>query len=146
MHCKVPPTSRAIRAHGFGLVEIAIALGIISFALLSLLGLMAVGLNASKTAREDTVVASLARNVLANLKTLNYAQLSALGSTNFYFTYDGAATNSASSSAYYECRARILMPSQAMLSRSVDVVLDISKPYRSAQTNGTTFSSSIAEY
>jgi len=143
MQCQAIPSAHR---RAFGLVEIAIALGIVSFAVLSLIGLMAVGLNASKTAREDTLVASLARNVFANLKTMDYPHLSSLGTTNFYFTYDGVATNQASASAYYNCGVRILVPSQVALSHSVDVVVDISRPYRAAQTNGTTFSSSIAEY
>ena len=140
------PSAPALRERGFGLVEIAIALGIVSFALLSLIGLMVVGLNASKAAREDTVVASLSRNVLANLKTLSYPQLATLSTTNYYYTYDGVATNSVAGSAYYECKAAIFPPSQAGLSKSVDVLINISRPYRAVQTNGTTFSSSIAEY
>jgi uncharacterized protein (TIGR02598 family) len=129
---------------GLGLVEIALSLAIVSFALISLIGLAALGLGSGKDAREDTVLASLAKNVFFNLKTLDYATLSTLGTTNFYFTADGLATNTANS--YFECKVRVLTPAQTVLNRSRDVVLDFSWPYGASKTNGRTFSSSIAEH
>lgn len=52
----------------FSLVEVAIALGIISFALVSMLGLLSVGLQAEKSAYAETKVADLATLVFAGLR------------------------------------------------------------------------------
>lgn len=51
----------------FSLVEIAIAIGIVSFVLVALLGLMASSFESARSAKEDTVIAALAREMLANV-------------------------------------------------------------------------------
>lgn len=128
----------------FGLVEIAISLGVVSFALLALVGLAVVGLNSSRAAQEDTVVASLARNAVSELRSLGYAQLSALSSTNFYYTYDGARASGPEGEAYYECQARFRPPSGGEPLRHV--VLEFSWPCQGSKNNGVSFSTSLAEF
>lgn len=60
------------RGDAFSLVEVAIAIGIVSFVLLAVAGMMGVGLDASKSAQMDTLQAANARAVLANLGTNAY--------------------------------------------------------------------------
>jgi uncharacterized protein (TIGR02598 family) len=57
------------RVHGFSLVEITLALGIVSFALLSVIGLLAVSLNGSRASASDTVIASSAAGLLNELRS-----------------------------------------------------------------------------
>jgi uncharacterized protein (TIGR02598 family) len=68
----------------FSLVEVTLALGIVSFALISVLGLMPVGLKVVKNANEQagaaTVLSSLARAVRAATTTDN---------SNFKWTFNG---------------------------------------------------------
>jgi len=93
------------RTGAFSLVEVAIAMGIASFVLISLLGLMTVSMDASRRSYEDTTVASLAQTVVSELKTTNFNSIVA---TTFdrYFTYDGTPTNSAGS--YYLCHGQVM--------------------------------------
>ena len=42
--------------HGFTMIEIAIALGVIGFALVAIIGVLPIGMNAQKNNREDTII------------------------------------------------------------------------------------------
>lgn len=86
----------------FSLIEVAIAMGIASFVLISLLGLMTISMSASKRSNEDTTVASLAQTVIAELKTNSFSSLS---STNFdrYFRYDGQSQDGSNGETYFRC-------------------------------------------
>jgi uncharacterized protein (TIGR02598 family) len=90
------------RERGFSLVEVVIALGIISFAVVALLGLLTVSANSSRFSDEDTVIASIARQVTAELRSTPFATLPTGGAT-WYFDHEarrlGAATG-----AIYRCQ------------------------------------------
>ena len=142
----VPRPFVRTRSRAFGLVEIAISLGVVSFALLALIGLTVVGLNSSREAHEDTVVASLARHAVSELSSLNYTNLAALSTTNFYYTYDGAVTNASADSVYYACRVNFKTPATTAPQPMRQFTLEFSWPQKAANTNVTVFSSSIAEH
>lgn len=67
-------------AQAFSLVEVTIALGIVSFALLALLGLFVVGLSSSKESAMDTAVAQIA---------LHAATIYDGVDTNLAYSYEG---------------------------------------------------------
>lgn len=52
--------SQRLRTAGFSLVEVTLAIGIVSFSLISLLGLFAVGLESGRQSESDTVLAEVA--------------------------------------------------------------------------------------
>ncbi|XHR30592.1 MAG: hypothetical protein ACFUZC_08515 [Chthoniobacteraceae bacterium] len=54
---------------GFSLVEIVVAIGLISFSLLSLVGLLPVGLNSMKTAQEQAGGANCLAQIATSLRT-----------------------------------------------------------------------------
>lgn len=54
--------------HAFSLVEVTLALGIASFCLLALVGLLPVGIQATSDASEETQVTNLISEVVADLK------------------------------------------------------------------------------
>jgi len=84
----------------FSLVEVAIALGLLSFVLLSIIGLLGVGLNSSRSAHLDTIQASIARQALSAVRTADFDTFS---SGTYWFTLNGARlTNSID--AYFECQ------------------------------------------
>jgi len=90
------------RAAGFSLVEIAIAIGIASFALIALLGLITVGYQAGGDAKEETLLAGLAQDVLGQLRGEDF---DTLAPGTFYFDSQGnAMTND--SGAVYRCTTR----------------------------------------
>ncbi len=84
---------------GFSLVEIALALGIVSFALLAIVGLLGVGLSSGKSAQVDTMQAAAARAFLSAIRTNSPATFS--GATN-WLNYDGS-TNASATGAYFQC-------------------------------------------
>lgn len=84
-------------AAGFSLVEVVIALGIVSFALVATLGLLPVGLDAQKQA------ASYARSVQALSELSDNARgvyLSNGGSTRFPYPLEGLTPGTAGNASY----------------------------------------------
>lgn len=79
-----PTPSQTIRGNGrrsFSLVEIALALGIFAFAVMGILGLLAVAMNAAREGANETRVVHVARQILADLETfLPERALIAIGS------------------------------------------------------------------
>lgn len=126
------------------------ALGIASFVLISLLGLMTVSLDASKRAYEDTTVASIAQTVLSEARTNGFDNLGSLNA-NRYFSYEGTPLPSPDS-AYYKCNIRGLahtstnLPSSALKSTAgVRVSLAFFWPPNSPKTNEI-FETTIAKF
>lgn len=58
--------SKLVRRKGFSLVEVALAMGLVAYVLVALLGLFAVGMNSSRASVVDTAVARIARSVVVN--------------------------------------------------------------------------------
>lgn len=79
---------------GFSLVEVVLAIGITSFALLVTLGLLPVGLNTLHESNMQTAVANISQNIRGELQQISFNQNSSfniqdLNSTTYYFTKDG---------------------------------------------------------
>lgn len=95
----------SVRSRGaFSLVELVLALGIIAFAGMALLGLFSVGLNNNQTASEELEAAMIAESLLATRRVLPVAQIDcALPPINaesvitpddgVYLTVEGTITN-----------------------------------------------------
>lgn len=98
-----PPTG----SRGFSLVEVVLALGVASFALVSILGLLNVALESDSSASRDTTLSTMAGHVLNDLRTVPFDALwaaepqtsrdaapatteTAVAPTVFYFTKEGA--------------------------------------------------------
>jgi uncharacterized protein (TIGR02598 family) len=95
----------------FSLVEVVIALGVISFALVSMLGLLGVGINASRQSSESTAMTAMISQVLGKVRAASNAP----PATNFFFDADGLPlTNSVG--AIYECRASATLPPSGEIS------------------------------
>jgi Tfp pilus assembly protein PilV len=56
------------RALGFSLVEVTLALGVAAFCMVTLLGLLPVGLNSNQAAIEQTVAAGIAGSIASDLR------------------------------------------------------------------------------
>lgn len=94
MMTKVSPDMAPTRA--FSLVEVAIALGIISFVLLAVAGMVGVGLDASKSAQLDTIQAATARTLLSKMATNGFGTFS---SSTIFINNDGTTNESVTGSA-----------------------------------------------
>jgi uncharacterized protein (TIGR02598 family) len=84
---------------GFSLVEVTIAMGIVSFALISLIGLLSVGIFTGKESTEDTRLAAVSKYVMTESQRMPFNNL---GNTSYYFDFDGN-TLSNSNGAYFRC-------------------------------------------
>lgn len=82
------PTLRRIprTRHAFSLVEAVISIGIVSFAMMSMLGMIPVGLATFRTAMSLTVESAIVQEVAGDLQRTEYASLAA---TNLYFDDQG---------------------------------------------------------
>jgi type II secretory pathway pseudopilin PulG len=59
----------ARKVHGFSLVEIVIALGVISFALVAIIGLLPIGLASGRATIQETRANNLAEEIFATLRS-----------------------------------------------------------------------------
>jgi uncharacterized protein (TIGR02598 family) len=105
------------RGEAFTLVEVVIALGVLSFCLITLLGLLGVGLNNGLKSNDDTTVASMTWEVANNLRS--ETNLPAGFFTNYYFDHTGQATNTVSA-AYYSCRVTTNNPTTSQAPQPLD--------------------------
>jgi uncharacterized protein (TIGR02598 family) len=92
--------------NGFTLIEVAFSIAILAFALVTMIGLLTVGLSAEKSSVENTRMAAMAGYVMASERMNSFTNVSASGyTTNYYFDLQGNATNAASTATapYLEC-------------------------------------------
>jgi uncharacterized protein (TIGR02598 family) len=96
------------RQRAFTLVEVALALAVVSFALIALLGLVSVSLQSSRDANHDTEIALASEYALSNLTTNSFASLATLGPATNFFDFQGAPTTQTSitAPAVFNCIAQ----------------------------------------
>ena len=130
---------------GFSLIEIMLALGVLSFALVSIIGLLNVGLSASKAAQIDTTKAAVTRSILSSLRTDVSSGYS--GGTN-WFNFDGS-TNVGASGAYFQCVVATNAPPAAIPAvNMIAIRIEFQYPLSAASPNRTTnvLNASIVRY
>ena len=92
-------------SHGFSLIEVAIAMGIVAFVLVALMGLLSVGLNSGKKSSEDTQVASMASQLAGLWRNSTSNHLTPKTTRLYYFDRDGQQTNTTqAAAAFYACK------------------------------------------
>ena len=90
------------RRNGFTLVEMAVALAVLAFAMVTLIGLLAVGLSSQKSSTEDTRLAAMVGYVISTERMRTFVTVSNPSyTTNYYFDIQGN-TNTQSAS-YLRC-------------------------------------------
>jgi len=134
------------REVAFSLIEITLALGITSFTLISLLGLMAVATNAEKEARIDTTLGMIVTQSLSRFT--DGGLYSELSSGMEYYKYDGTlATKTAD--YYFECQIFVDAPSLGtpeLLLKAKQITFKINWPYAAPSPNQQIFTTTLAEY
>jgi len=86
---------------GFSLVETALALGVISFALISLLGLLPGGLQTFRKAMDLTLQTEMTQALIGKVKQTSFTGLSQLAAQTYYFDDYGSLVTAADASATY---------------------------------------------
>jgi len=90
-----PSTTR----RGFSLVELVMALGLVSFVLVGLLGLMPIGLNTMRDARGDSLRAEIIKSVANTAQQTDFSLLGTLNGAKYQFDANGLLN---STNAIYE--------------------------------------------
>lgn len=85
------------RTKAFSLVEVVIALGVISFAVLALIGLLPSGLSTLRDSVGQSRQAQILRAVAGRSEVTKF---SALATNGLYFDYDGLPVDTAAKSIY----------------------------------------------
>ncbi len=99
--CLIKKPWRARRRGGFTLVEVVLALGVASFGLISMMGLLTVGLKTFHDAMSATTETEIAQQMANQLQLANYSTIkSATTPTTYYFTQEGIQTTAANA-VYY---------------------------------------------
>ena len=91
---------RLAGARGFTLVEVVLALGLCSFAILSLVSLMPVSLNSARHALEISRVSKAFQKVASELTQSQFANVAAMTTTTYQFDYDGNKPTNSSDNYY----------------------------------------------
>jgi len=146
--------SIAVAGAGFTLVEIVISLGIVSFAIVALVGLLAVSMGSSRDSAEDTAIATMARQVTAEIRSEKFNNLSM--SKDYYFDGDarfltndiGNADTQTKARAVYLCK--MTLTADTKFSTNVVNLYNAKLVFSSAlKANGpavSTISTAIARY
>ncbi len=93
---KIPFNLLRANRSGFSLVEVTLALGLVAFVLVSLLGLASVGLNASRSSATDISLGQVTDHVFS----VGVTPLADGASATFYFTEEGEVLPSGTGSFY----------------------------------------------
>lgn len=100
--CRFSGEPQTFHGRAFSLVEVTIALGIVSIALLSVMGLMPVGLTTMREAMDQTTEAQIMRRVAGEAALIPFDKLDAhVASGPFFFTQDGTLQASKNSQTRY---------------------------------------------
>lgn len=96
-----------IRVAAFSLVEVVLAMGMVSFAMVSILGLLTVGFSSSVTSRNQVVKAQIARAILGEAQLTNYSELETRFASTRFYDIEGKSAPGNPSSAQYPFKAAI---------------------------------------
>ena len=88
--CAIAEGCALVRSTGngnkaFSLIEVVIAIGIVSFAFVTLLGLLPIGLTAFRQAMDTTVCSQIVQRVVNDAQQTDYTTLTTSGTTQLYF-------------------------------------------------------------
>jgi uncharacterized protein (TIGR02598 family) len=95
---------------GFSLVEVVLAIGIVSFAVLSTFGLLSVATDANKRACEEQSAAQLAENEFQRICSLSSANFPATYTTRYYDASLNDLGATLSSAAIYQLQIAVVTP------------------------------------
>jgi uncharacterized protein (TIGR02598 family) len=80
------------RPGGFSLVEVAISLGIVAFALTGIVGLLSATLKTSKSSMDDLLVSEMTSDIVNTLRKQDFANISS-NPTSVFFDVSGKRIN-----------------------------------------------------
>lgn len=86
------------RLAAFSLIEVTMALGVASFALVTLMGLLPLGIITLAQSRDLTLEAQIGQRLITEARQTSFSQLSAMATNTPYFDAEGNPSSSATGS------------------------------------------------
>jgi uncharacterized protein (TIGR02598 family) len=106
MRIQRSPISKSRSSKAFSLVEVVLAIGVVSFAMMAMLGTLPVGLKSSQQSRGQVATANISRQLQGELQQISFNQGSTdeltvqnLDQSSLYYSLEGTKTDLAG--AYY---------------------------------------------
>ena len=106
-HSRRQPTRRAL-AGAFTLVEVVLAIGIVAFAVLAIIGTLPIGIKSVQNAESMQATSNIANQLRGQMQLLSFSgnpsgtnTIQQLASTVSYYTTDGILSNSATTGPYF---------------------------------------------
>ena len=103
-------SQRNSRASAFSLVEVVVAIGIVSFAVLSTFGLLSVATDTNRRARDEQAAAQLVHNEFQRIRSLGATQFPATYVTRYYDANLADLGTTLNSAAIYQLQIAIVTP------------------------------------
>jgi uncharacterized protein (TIGR02598 family) len=97
-----------LRKKGFSLIEVLFAMTIFSFAIISILGLMAVGLKTFKESMDNTIQSNIMQSVVNDLNISDASQLATGIKTSFYDTEGNLLSSGSDPKVYYTAQVEMV--------------------------------------
>jgi len=97
------PDSRVLRNGGFSLVEVAIAIAIISVAFIPILNLVPMGMNNFRNSSDTSIGAQISQQVVNQIQETDFTTLLTAKQPTLYFDAYGGALPSANGALYNVC-------------------------------------------
>lgn len=95
---------------GFSLVEVAIAMGIITFSLVSVMGLLPIGLSSFRDATESTIESQIISQISSETSLMPFHELpDYVGASPYYFDDEGSQVRS-EAEAIYQAQVKLKTP------------------------------------
>ena len=86
----------------FSLVEVAMAMGMITFCLVAVLGLLPVGLSTFRTATETTIESQIVNQIASDATLMPFSELSDFaGGSPYYFNEEGSPVQTEREASYW---------------------------------------------
>ena len=137
---KISGVSRSGKSglESFTLVEVVIAIGVTTFVLISILGLMTYASQMVKQSDKYSRLSTVAGQVVATLERQPFTLSAAQANTNvaFYYDFEGLPTNSAA--AFYQCNVTNASPASFALTNVEPIQITICWPKTSASAFANT--------
>ena len=95
----VSPLKHGPFVAGFSLVEVVLSLGIVSFALVPLLGILPIGLGVSRSAVDLTLTAQIGQRMVSMIEQTGYSSYASLETSYYYFDDEGQPVTVAAGAA-----------------------------------------------
>lgn len=142
-------STRLANKRAFSLVEVVLAIGVVSFSMMAMVGVLPIGLRSAQESNAQVAMANIGRQLQGELQQISFStdssdplNISSLSSSPYYYTLEGLKTTSAAD-RYYEAKFDVAnaklsgAPFSTANARTVTVTLSypLSAPEANRQTS-----------